>query len=196
MARAAVFLTMDTAIPTPASSTARAPSTLSVARTIAIFAVAYAVVDFALGVLPVNLMLRQFMGDTMPRVWLVSIARLVFGMIMGAAGCGVALRVSGRTGGRLTSTTARGIMSIGAITAGAIAGALDVGVHRLLVWRLIHLAQRTQLGAELAAALLTIAGAAIVTAILIVPRTRVVRLDAASTDDASADSLEPTEQPA
>ena len=185
---------MDTAIPTPTSTTARAPSTLSVARTIAIFAVAYAVVDFALGVLPVNLMLRQFMAATMPRVWLVSIARLVLGMIMGAAGCGVALRVSGRTGGRLASTTARGIMSIGAITAGAIAGALDVGVHRLLVWRLIHLAQRTQLGAELAAALLTIAGAAIVTAILMVPRTRVVRADAASTDDASADSRDRTQQ--
>ena len=193
---------MDTATssPTSASSTSagatRAPSTLSVARTIVIFAVAYAVVDVALGVLPVNLMLRRFMGATMPRVWLVSLVRLVLGMIMGAAGCGLALRVSGRTGGRLTSTTARGIMSIGAITAGAIAGALDVGVHRLLVWRMIHLAQRTQLGAELVSALLTVAGAAIVTAILIVPRTRVVRADAASTGAASADSLDSAELPA
>lgn len=184
---------MDTAIPNPASNPVRTASTLSVARTIAIFAVAYAVVDFALGVLPVNLMLRHFMGDTMPRVWLVSLIRLVLGTLMGAVGCGVALRVGGRTGGRLTSTTARGIMSIGAVTAGAIAAALDVGMHRLLVWRLIHLAQRTQLGAELVAALLTIVAAAVVTAILIVPRTRVVRADSAST---SADSLAPTEQPA
>src|SRR3569833_2752519 len=176
---------MDTATPSSvsASSTSttatrapstRATSTLSVARTIAIFAVAYAVVDFALGVHPVNLMLRHFMGDTMPRVWLVSLIRLVIGTSVSAIGCGVTLRVTGRTGGRLTSTRARGIMSIGAITAGAITGALDVGVHRLLVWRLIHLAQRTQPGAEIMAALLTIAAATNNTAILIVPRTRVV----------------------
>lgn len=188
---------MDTATPFPTGTTAtRAASTLSVARTIAIFAVAYAVVDFALAVLPVNLMLRHFMGATMPRVWMVSVIRLVLGTIMSAVGCGIALRLSGRTGGRLTSTSARGIMSIGAITAGAIAGALDVGVHRLLVWRLIHLAQRTQPGAEIAAALLTIAAAAIITAILIVPRTRVVRPDAASAGSASTDALQPTEQPA
>lgn len=188
---------MDTATPSSTSATAtRSASTLSVARTVAIFAVAYAVVDFALGVLPINLMLRHFMGATMPRVWLVSLIRLVLGSIVSAIGCGVTLRVTGRTGGRLTSTRARGIMSIGAITAGAITGALDVALHRLLVWRLIHLAQRTQPGAEIAAALLTIAVAGIVTAILIVPRTRVVRPDVASMDAASTDALHPTEQPA
>lgn len=170
---------------------ARVPSTLTVARTVAIFAAAYAIVDLVLGVVPVNLMLRHFMGAAMPRVWLVSAIRLAVRTLVCAVGCAATLRVTGRSGGRLTSTAARGIMSIGAITSGAIAGALDVGAHRLLVWQLIHLAQRSSVASELGSALLTLAAAAVIAAILLVPRTRVARDASASTD-----ALHPAELPA
>lgn len=161
---------MDSGTP-PAT---RAPSTLSIARTVVLFAIAYAVVDLVLGVVPVNIVLRRYMGDTMPHVWLVSFARLVLRAILSGAACAATLRATGRTGGPLTTTAPRGIMSIGAITSGAVAGVLDVGAHRLLVWQLIHLAQRSNVASEVGSAFLTFAAAAIIAAILLVPRTRVV----------------------
>lgn len=173
------------------STPTRSPSTLSVARTVAIFAIAYAVVDLVLGVVPVNLMLRHFMSAVMPRVWLVSVVRLALRTLECAVGCAATLHLTRRAGGPLTSTARRGIMSIGAITSGAIAGALEVGVHRLLVWPLIHLAQRSTAASELASALLTLAAVAIVAVILLVPRTRVVREPSPDTD-----ALHPAEQPA
>jgi hypothetical protein len=163
------------------SSASRTASTLSVARTVALFALAFAVVDLALGVVPVNLMLRRFMGAAMPQVWLVSAIRLAIRAVISATACAVTLRVTGRAGGRLASTMPKGIMSIGAITSGALAGALDVGVHRMLVWPMIHLAQRSRAASELGSALLTAAGVALVASILLVRRTRVVATPASET---------------
>lgn len=164
------------------STTTRAPAALSVTQTVAIFALAYAVVDLVLGIVPVNLMLRHFMAGHMGNVWLVSIVRLAIRTLVSAVGCAVTLRATGRAGGPLTSTAPGGVMSIGAITAGAIASALDVSVHRLLVWPFIHLAQRSTVASELGSALLTLVAAAVITAILIVPRTRVARVQPTSTD--------------
>lgn len=174
---------MDTSTP---AVTAQTPRALSVARTVAIFAIAYAVVDLVLGIIPVNLMLRHFMAGVMTRVWLISISRLALRTLVSAIACGVTLRISKRTGGLLVSSTARGVMSIGAITAGAIAGALDVGVHRLLVWQLIHFAQKSMIASEMCSALITFVAAGAITAILIVPRTRVLRGSAPS-----ANALQP-----
>ena len=158
----------------PAEPEARPASTLSVASTVALFAIAFAVVDLALGVIPVNLMLRRFMATTMPQVWLVSMIRLGIRALLSAIACAGTLRIAGRAGGPLASTTPKGIMSIGAITSGALAGALDVGMHRLLVWQMIHLAQRSRIASELGSALLTVASVAVVASILLVRRTRVV----------------------
>lgn len=164
------------------SQAPHAASTLSVGRTIALFAVAFAAADLTIGVVPVNLMLRHFMAGQMPSVWLVSLERLAFRMLVSAAGCAVTLRAAGRVGGSLTSTTSRGIMSLGAITSGAVAGAVDVGLHRLFVWPMIHLAQRSSAASEIASALLTGAVAAAIAAIMLVPRTRVVAARSPSTD--------------
>lgn len=185
-ARGAVYFTMDTGT-SPASMEAPSRSVLSVARTVAIFAIAFAVVDLALGIVPVNLLLRHFMRDAMPHVWLVSVARLAVRCVISAVACASVLRASGRTGGLLTTTAQRGAMSIGAVTSGALAGALDVGAHRLLVRQLIQLAQHSSIASELGSALLTLASAAVIAAILLVPRTRIVR---------TANTHEVTEQPA
>lgn len=179
---------MDTGIDSETISEApSATSTLSVGRTVIVFAFAFAMVDLAIGVVPVNLMLRHFMAGQMPSVWLVSVMRLVFRMLVSAAACAVTLRAAGRVGGPLTSTTPRGIMSLGAITSGAVAGAIDVGVHRLLVWPMIHLAQRSSIAAEIISALLTAVVAGAIVVIMLVPRTRVV--DSASPPD--TDALQP-----
>lgn len=156
------------------TGTSTRSSTLTPARTVALFTIAYAVVVLAVGIVPVNLMLRHFMRATMPDIWRVSIVRLVVRSVVSGAACYGLLRATGRARGALTSTTPGGMMTIGAMTSGALAGALDVGAHRLTVWALIHLAQRSSVASELASAIITALVTVAVAAILLVRRTRTV----------------------
>lgn len=159
-------------------------STLTPARTVALFTIAYAVVVLAVGIVPVNLLLRHFMRPMMAHIWRVSVVRLVVRSVVSGAACHALLRATGRARGALTSTTPGGMMTIGAIMSGALAGALDVGAHRLAVWPLIHIAQRSSIASELASAVITALVTVAVAAALLVRRTRTV------------DAVDPVPQPA
>jgi hypothetical protein len=172
----------------PASAPARtsAPSsTLTPARTLVLFTIAYAVVVLVVGIVPVNLMLRHFMRAGMPHIWRVSVVRLVVRSVVSGVACYALLRATGRARGTLASTTPGGMMTIGALMSGALAGALDVGAHRLAVWPLIHLAHRSSAASELASALITALVTIAVAAALLVRHTRTV-----------AAAVDPAPQPA
>lgn len=169
-------------------TTASAPirtSTLTPARTVALFTIAYAAVVLAVGIVPVNLMLRHFMRPMMPHIWGVSMVRLVVRSLVSGATCYALLGATGRARGALTSTTPGGMMTIGAVMSGGLAGALDIVAHRGAVWPLIHLAHRSMVASELASALITALATAAVAGALLIRRTRI-----------AADAADATLQPA
>lgn len=111
---------------------------IRVSVVIALFALAYAVVTLAVGYIPLNMLLRKVMGSSaMPHIWRNSAMQLAERTAVAAVACWLGLAISGRGRGRLTGT---GMLAVGAAMSGALAGALDVGAHKLWVAYLVQAA--------------------------------------------------------
>lgn len=157
------------------ASTERIPATgptISVARLTILFAVAYAAVVLVVGVLPVNLMLAQFVEGGARVLWTHSVLRLALQTFIAWIACYGTLRATGRTGGRLQG---RGLLVIGSLLSGALAGAVEVALRPRMLHAL-HIARASSpFAAEALAALLTVVSVAIVVLLVVVRSTRIVR---------------------
>jgi len=148
---------------------------IRVSATIAVFALAYAIVTVAMGFIPTNLMLRRMMGSAIMRgVWVNSAVQLAERTVVAALACWLALLVSGRGRGRLTG---RGMLAVGVAMSGALAGALDVGAHKLFVSHLIHAAQTAPWRGHLLSDSMTLVISAAITLLFITRSTSVVRVE-------------------
>lgn len=139
---------------------------------IALFALAYAVVTLAIGIIPLNMLLRKVMGAAiMSEVWRNSAVQLVERTVLATLACWCALALSGRVRGRLTGN---GMIALGAAMSGALAGALDVGAHKLWVSQLIQQAHTASWRGHVLSAVMTIVVSLLVTLLLITRSTKVV----------------------
>ena len=139
---------------------------------IALFALAYAVVTLAIGVIPINMLLRKVLGASiMPGIWLKSALQLAERTAIAALACWAALAVSGRTRGKLTG---KGMLALGAAMTGALAGALDVGARKLWVSHLIQAAHAAPWRGRALSDAITIVISLLVTLLLITRSTKVL----------------------
>jgi hypothetical protein len=103
-----------------------------------LFALAYAVLTLAFGFVPTNMLLRKMMGASiMPEIWRNSVVSLAERTAAATIACWIGLALFGRARGRLTG---KGMLALGAAMSGALAGAVDVGLHKLWVDHIIHAA--------------------------------------------------------
>jgi hypothetical protein len=138
---------------------------------IALFALAYAVTTLAIGIAPLNMLLRKVMGaGVMPAIWKNSMFQLAERTAIATLACWIGLAVSGRVRGRLTG---KGMISLGAAMSGALAGALDVGAHKLWVTRLFQAAHSAAWRGHMLSAAMTVAVSLLVTLLLITRSTKV-----------------------
>ncbi|MEO7102014.1 MAG: hypothetical protein ABI311_01645 [Gemmatimonadaceae bacterium] len=148
---------------------------IRVSATVGIFALAYAVVAFAIGFIPINLMLRRMMGSAiMLSIWVNSAVQLAERTAVAALACWLALLVSGRGRGRLTG---RGMLAVGAAMSGALAGALDAGAHKLLVSHLIRAARIAQWRGHLLSDTMTFVVSVAITLLFITRSTSVLKVE-------------------
>lgn len=149
---------------------AASPRVIRVSLVILLFAVAYAVIVLAIGVIPLNMLFRKLLGAAiMPSIWRNSLLRLVERTAVAALACSLALAISGRLRGRLTG---KGMLALGAAMSGALAGAVDVGLQRLGVSYLVKAAQSGAAWGVVASCLVTAAVAITVTLLLITRSTQ------------------------
>jgi hypothetical protein len=142
---------------------------------IALFALAYALVTLAIGVIPLNMLLRKLMGSAlMPAIWRNSALQLAERTALATLACWLALAISGRIRGRLTG---RGMIAVGAAMSGALAGAIDVGAHKLWVSQLIQAAHTAPWRGQVLSAAMTVAVSLLVTLLLITRSTKVLSTD-------------------
>ncbi len=145
---------------------------IRVSLVIALFALAYAVLVLAVGVVPLNMMLRKLLDPSgMPRIWRTSMIRLGERTAVAAVACWLGLAVSGRIRGRLTGP---GMLALGAAMSGALAGAVDVGLQRLWVTHLIRAAQASPMRGSALSSGITAVVAFVVTLLLITRSTKVL----------------------
>jgi hypothetical protein len=148
------------------------PRVIRVSLVILLFAIAYAVVVFAIGVVPLNMFLRKMLGaNIMPKIWQNAMIRLVERTAVAGIACWLALAISRRIRGRLTG---KGMLAVGAAMSGALAGAVDVGLQKLWTPHLVKAAQAGLMwGAALSCAI-TAAVAIVVTLLFITRSTKLV----------------------
>jgi len=148
------------------------PQTIRVSRVILLFAIAYAVIVFAIGVVPLNMLFRKLLGASiMPAIWRTAMIRLVQRTAVAAIACWLALVISGRVRGRLTG---KGMLAIGAAMSGALAGALDVGLQKLWTSYLVKAAQAGLGWGVVLSCTITAVVAIVVTLLFITRSTRLV----------------------
>lgn len=140
---------------------------IRVSLVIALFALAYAVLVLAMGIVPLNNLLSKLMAPrAMPTIWRNSMIQLAERTVAAAAACWLALAVSGRIRGRLTGS---GMLALGAAMSGALAGAVDVGLHRLWVGQMVVAAHRSPILGN-AMSLSITAGVALLLTLLFITR--------------------------
>src|SRR6185437_13547894 len=110
------------------------PRVIRASIVILLFAIAYAVIVLAIGVIPLNNFLRKVLGASILRN---SMVRLVERTAVAGIACWVALALSGRVRGLLTG---KGMLALGAVMSGALAGAVDVGLQKLWTPHLVKAA--------------------------------------------------------
>ena len=151
-----------------------AQRSIRVSTIVILFAAAYAVLVFAFGIVPLNLILRRYVSAAaMPTVWLRSMIPLAERTAAAAAACWAGLAITGRGRARLTGS---GMLALGALMSGALAGALDVGLHRVGVTHLIHAARTSAVWGTTLSLCMTIVVALAVTLLLITRSTRSTRV--------------------
>jgi hypothetical protein len=148
------------------------PRVIRASIVILLFAIAYAVIVLAIGVIPLNIFLRKVLGASiMPSIWRNSMVRLVERTAVAGIACWVALALSGRVRGLLTG---KGMLALGAVMSGALAGAVDVGLQKLWTPHLVKAAHAGLIwGAALSCAI-TGAVAIAVTLLFITRSTKLV----------------------
>lgn len=148
------------------------PRVIRVSLVILLFAVAYAVIVFAIGVVPLNMLFRKLLGaGIMPAIWRNAMIRLAERTVVAAIACWVALAVSRRIRGRLTG---KGMLAVGAAMSGALAGAVDVGLQKLWTSYLVKAAQSGLLWGVALSCAITAAVALVVTLLFITRSTRLL----------------------
>jgi hypothetical protein len=148
---------------------AAARPAIRVSLVIALFAVAYAVLVLAMGVVPLNRLLDRFLSDSvMQHLWRESMLRLAERTVVATIACWIGLALSGRSRGRLTGP---GMIALGAAMSGALAGALDVGVQHFWVRHLVAASARAPLLGQAMSAAITATIALLVTLLLITRNT-------------------------
>jgi hypothetical protein len=149
---------------------ANAQPVIRVSLVIVLFTLAYAVVVFAVGVVPLNILIGKLISPNgMQRVWWNSLLRLVERTAIAAAACWLGLALTGRIRGRLTGP---GMLALGATMSGALAGAVDVGLQRHWVAYLIKAAQASPARGTALSSAITAAVSLLVTLLLITRSTR------------------------
>jgi hypothetical protein len=148
------------------------PRMIRVSLVILLFSVAYAVIVFAIGVLPLNMLFRKLLGaGIMPAIWRNAMIRLAERTAVAAIACWVALMISGRLRGRLTG---KGMLALGCVMSGALAGALDVGLQKLWTSYLVKAAQAGLAWGVVLSCAITAAVAIVVTLLFITRSTKLV----------------------
>ncbi|MEO8944931.1 MAG: hypothetical protein ABI338_00420 [Gemmatimonadaceae bacterium] len=152
-----------------------AQRSIRVATIVILFAASYAVLVLAFGIVPLNLMLRRYVSAAaMPTIWLRSMIPLAERTAAAAAACWGGLAITGRGRARLTGS---GMLELGAVMSGALAGALDVGLHRVGVTQLARAARAASVWGTTLSLCMTILVALAVTLLLITRSTKVVAVD-------------------
>lgn len=150
------------------STPTRTTISVSPASIVALFTIAYSITVLLVGFVPVNMSLGMFRRVNMTNVWLISLARLAVRSAIAAILCYVSLYMTGRGRGPLTGKS----VTAGMLVSGALAGALDVVAHKLLVWRLIHAAMKSRIAGESLSVGLTAVVVLAVAALLVVRNVR------------------------
>lgn len=141
---------------------------------IALFAIAYAVLVLAMSTIPLNMLLSKFIAPKeMPVIWRNSIVQLAERTVAATAACWLGLVISGRIrrGARLTGT---GMLAVGALMSGALAGAVDVGLHRLWVRQMVIAAHSSPLLGNVVSLGITAGISLVLTLVLITRSTKVL----------------------
>ncbi len=121
----------------PALSGVRGPEhSIGNPALIALFTLLFAAVVVAIGVIPVNRMLARMLNPSaVSAMWRNSLNQLAIRAFVAAAACWLTLMLSGRTRGRLTG---QGMLRVGAAMSGALAGGIDVALHKVWVGQMIR----------------------------------------------------------
>jgi hypothetical protein len=134
---------------------------------VAIFAVAYALLVVAIGIVPLNMLLGKLLEHgRMAGIWRDSMVQLAERTAVATAACWLTMVVTRRGRGRLTGS---GMLALGAMMSGALAGAGDVGVRRLFVGQIVR-AATTAPGLGVALSLGVTALVSIVVTLLLIAR--------------------------
>lgn len=146
----------------------------SATTVVVLFAIAYALAVLCIGILPVNLMVARFAGVALWSVWLSSLRNLLLRTLAAGVACWIALRVTGRATAPLRARSTRGgMLVIGALASGALAGVLDVVAHRLFVRALVGAARVSPLASVAVSLCLAALSAGIIALLCVVRGTRV-----------------------
>jgi hypothetical protein len=148
---------------------------IRVSTVVILFAAAYAVLVLVFGILPLNMMLRRFLtAASMPKLWRESMVQLAERTLVAAVTCWIGLAISGRGRARLTGS---GMLAVGALMSGALAGALDVGLHHFGVTQLVRAAHTAPIWGGALSLGMTAIVTLVVTLLLITRSTRVLTTD-------------------
>ena len=140
---------------------------------IALFTAAYAVSVFATGIVPVTIIIRKLMGPTaMPMIWRSLTLQLTERTAVAAVACWVGLAVSGRIRGRLIGT---GLLTLGTVMSGALTGAADVVLHRVLLTQLVRASHSSPIFGNALSLAFTAVVAILVTVLLITRSTKLLK---------------------
>jgi hypothetical protein len=144
---------------------------IRVSLAVVLFALAYAALLFGIGIVPINRFVARLVGPAMmPGIWRSSMIQAIERTAAAAFACWVGLAVSKRGRGRLTGA---GMIALGVLMSGALAGALDVGLHRLWVRQMARAAYASPLAGSAFSLGLTAAVSLVITLLFITRSTRV-----------------------
>ncbi len=148
---------------------------IRVTTVVILFAIAYAVLVLLFGVVPLNMMLRRYISAaSIFRLWRVSMLQLAERTLVAALACLIGLAITGRMRARLTGS---GMLALGALMSGALAGALDVELHHFGVTQLVRAARVAPVWGVVSSLAMTAVAALAVTLLLITRNTKVLTTD-------------------
>lgn len=145
---------------------------ISVLAVVILFTVAFALLVLVMAVIPVNVMLAKMVNPSaVNAMWRNSMNQLALRAFVAGVACWFALALTRRARGRLTGP---GILTLGAVTSGALAGAIDVGLHKLWVRQMIEAYHSSRLSGNAFSLGITASVAAATTLVLMARRMRKV----------------------
>lgn len=143
---------------------------ISVFAVVLLFTGAFAVLVLVMGVIPINVMLARMVNPSAASaMWRNSMNQLALRAFVAGVACWFVLALTRRARGRLTGP---GILTLGALTSGALAGAIDVGLHKLWVRQMIDAYHSSRISGNALSLGITASVAAGTTLILMARRMR------------------------